>query len=112
MDNLDKRCAGSNSRHASPVHRRGSLDARRPPSLKISFGATSALHCPGGSEPLACPGRASHKMKNPYWHYFISLEKDFLDSIQFVELDDANRTAFSIVYAKMLFSSCAEVEVV
>jgi hypothetical protein len=51
-------------------------------------------------------------MKNPYWHYFISLEKDFLDSIQFVELDDANKTTFSIVYAKMLFSSCAEVEVI
>jgi hypothetical protein len=51
-------------------------------------------------------------MKNAFWHYFISLEKDFVDSIQFVELDGANKAAFSIVYAKMLFSSCAEAEVV
>jgi hypothetical protein len=51
-------------------------------------------------------------MKNPYWHYFISLEKDVLDSIQYVELDDANKTTFSIVYAKMLFSLCAEIEVI
>lgn len=35
-----------------------------------------------------------------------------MDSIQFVELDDDNKTTFSIVYAKMLFSSCAEIEVV
>src|SRR5215207_9926949 len=52
------------------------------------------------------------KMNNPYWHYFTSLEKDFVDSIQFVELDLANKGAFSIVYAKMLFSACAEVEVI
>lgn len=51
-------------------------------------------------------------MKNPYWHYFISLEKDFLHSIEFVELDAYNQKAFSIAYAKLLFSTCAEVEVV
>jgi len=51
-------------------------------------------------------------MKNSYWHYFISLEKDFVESMQFVELDPANHLAFSISYAKMLFSACAETEVV
>jgi hypothetical protein len=48
----------------------------------------------------------------PFWHYFISLEKDFAESLQFVELDNANGNTFSIVYAKLLFSACAEVEVV
>lgn len=51
-------------------------------------------------------------MKNPYWHYFISLEKDFMHSIEFVELADSNQNAFSIFYAKLLFTTCAEVEVV
>lgn len=51
-------------------------------------------------------------MKNPFWHYFISLEKDFIHSIGFVELADSNQKAYSIVYAKLLFSTCAEVEVV
>ena len=59
---------------------------------------------------LTC--NVGQKMKNPYWHYFISLEKDFMQSIEFVELDGSNHTAFSIVYAKLLFSTCAEIEVV
>jgi hypothetical protein len=51
-------------------------------------------------------------MQNPYWYYFISLEKEFIDSIQYVELDPSNDASYSIFYAKMLFSTCAEIEVV
>lgn len=44
-------------------------------------------------------------MKYPHWLHFLSLEKDFIETIQFVEIDDKNNTAFSVAYAKLLLTN-------
>lgn len=46
------------------------------------------------------------------WHYFLSLEKDFTRTIDFVELTPANDSAFSNEYAKLLLLVGSEVDVV
>jgi len=51
-------------------------------------------------------------MKTPHWHYFISLEKDLVDSIEYVELAPANAATYSSAYAKMLVTTCIELEAV
>jgi hypothetical protein len=45
------------------------------------------------------------------WHYFLSLEKDFVRTIDFVELNAANAKAYSNEYAKLLLLIGSEVDV-
>ena len=51
-------------------------------------------------------------MKLPHWLYFLSLEKDFIKTIEYVEFDSSNELTFSIVYTKLYLSICSEVDVV
>lgn len=46
-----------------------------------------------------------------YWNYFISLERDFIRTIDFVELDDRNGNSFSDNFAKLLLAIGSEVDV-
>jgi hypothetical protein len=48
----------------------------------------------------------------PHWQHFLSLEKDFFDSIEFVEIDPANNSTFSVVYTKLFLATCSEIDVV
>lgn len=43
--------------------------------------------------------------------YYDSLEREFCQTLGFVELDPANGKAFSLTYSKLLQAVCAEVEV-
>lgn len=51
-------------------------------------------------------------MSHQPWHYFLSVEKDFIRTIDFVELDEANSKTFSNEYAKLLLLIGSEVDVV
>lgn len=46
------------------------------------------------------------------WYYFLSVEKDFIRTINFVELHTSNAKAFSTEYAKLLLLIGSEVDVV
>jgi hypothetical protein len=46
------------------------------------------------------------------WYYFLSVEKDFVRTIDFVELHASNAKAFSNEYAKLLLLLGSEVDVV
>ncbi|RWQ14806.1 hypothetical protein [Mesorhizobium sp.] len=45
------------------------------------------------------------------WHYFLSLERDFERTINFVELASANSIAYSQEYAKLLLLIGSEVDI-
>lgn len=51
-------------------------------------------------------------MNFPHWQHFLSLEKDFIETLEFVELDDSNAETYSIAYTKLLLAICSEVDVV
>jgi hypothetical protein len=51
-------------------------------------------------------------MKFPHWQYFISLESSFNETTRYVELAEANYSAFSIEYARILLSTAAEADVI
>jgi hypothetical protein len=51
-------------------------------------------------------------MSNQAWYYFLSLEKDFVGTIDFIHLDPANFKAFSNEYAKLLLLIGSEIDVV
>jgi hypothetical protein len=51
-------------------------------------------------------------MSHPQWYYFLSIEKDFLSTIDFVEVHPANGKTFSNEYAKLLLLIGSEVDVV
>jgi hypothetical protein len=46
------------------------------------------------------------------WYYFLSVEKDFIRTLDFVELHASNAKAFSNEYAKLLLLIGSEVDVV
>jgi hypothetical protein len=46
------------------------------------------------------------------WYYFLSIEKDFVRTIDFIELHTSNAKAFSNEYAKLLLLIGSEVDVV
>jgi hypothetical protein len=46
------------------------------------------------------------------WRYFISIEADFVETLNFVDLDPKNGSAFSNEYAKLLLLIGSEVDVI
>lgn len=46
-----------------------------------------------------------------YWRYYETLEKDFIDTIRYVSLDESNYSTYSIEYARLLQTICSEVDV-
>src|SRR5258708_606995 len=51
-------------------------------------------------------------MSNQAWYYFLSIEKDFARTLDFVQLDAANSKAFSNEYAKLILLTGSETDVV
>lgn len=47
-----------------------------------------------------------------HWYYFISLEKDFIRTLDFVELATANHTTYSDNFAKLLLAVGSEVDTI
>jgi hypothetical protein len=47
-----------------------------------------------------------------HWQHFLSLEKDFIETLTFVELDKGNENTFSVAYTKLLLAICSEIDVV
>ena len=46
------------------------------------------------------------------WHYFLSIERDFIGTIDFVELHTTNEKTYSNAYAKLLLLIGSEADVV
>ncbi len=44
------------------------------------------------------------------WNYYLILERNFLRSVQYIYLDEANYPTFSLDYVNQLLSICSEVE--
>ena len=51
-------------------------------------------------------------MPNEHWRYFLALEEDVERTTRFVEPHQANYRTFSIEFARLLLSTCSEIEVV
>lgn len=51
-------------------------------------------------------------MDNTYWHYFLSLEQDFIKTSDYVEVCRGNYKTFSIRYLQLILSVGSEVDVV
>lgn len=50
-------------------------------------------------------------MSEILWHYFLSLEKDFIETINFAELSKENSETFSDQYAKIILLVGSEVDI-
>src|SRR4051812_46824626 len=46
------------------------------------------------------------------WHYFLSLERDLIRTVDFVEIEPRNSATFSIEYVKLLLLVGSEVDVI
>ncbi len=51
-------------------------------------------------------------MRYPHWQHFLSLERDFIETLEYVELDQDNKDTFSVAYTKLLLAVCSEIDVV
>ncbi len=51
-------------------------------------------------------------MTNEHWRYFLALEQDVERTTRFVEPHVSNYRAFSIEFARLILSTCSEVDVV
>ena len=51
-------------------------------------------------------------MKDLHYQYFLALDEDFVQTIRYAELTEANFKTYSIEFTKLLFSICSEVEIV
>lgn len=51
-------------------------------------------------------------MDKTYWHYFLSLEQDFIKTTDYVEVSGENDKTFSIRYLQLILSVGSEVDVV
>lgn len=46
-----------------------------------------------------------------YWQFYLLLEKDFLSTKRYLEIDEFNRNAYSIEYSKQYQAICSEIDV-
>ena len=51
-------------------------------------------------------------MKYPHWEYFLSLDEDLERAARYVAPEPGNFSAYSVEFARLLLSACAEIEVV
>ena len=47
-----------------------------------------------------------------YWKHYISLEKELLECLNYVEIDSINLKAYSSCFSKMMLEICSEIDVV
>ncbi len=45
-----------------------------------------------------------------YWRQYLSIEKDFLETDEYVSIDKKNYSTFSNAYAKLFLTICAEID--
>lgn len=50
------------------------------------------------------------EFENKYWRYYLMLEKEFIDTLEYVELRERNYNTSSLKYCKMLLSIGSEVD--
>ena len=48
---------------------------------------------------------------NQYWEYFLTLEKDFLNTERYLTFDEDNFRSFSVEFAKLMQTICSEIDV-
>lgn len=73
-----------------------------------------------GKSSCACPKclksfqlvRVPSPVTNEHWRYFLAIEEDVERTTRFVEPSPANYRAFSIEFARLILSTCSEVDVV
>ena len=51
-------------------------------------------------------------MSYHYWQYYLALERSFDKTTQYVELHANNNATYSIEFARILLSSCSEIDVI
>lgn len=51
-------------------------------------------------------------MDFPYWRFFQAIESDLVETTRYVELAEGNYGTYSVEYARIILSSCSEVDVV
>ena len=51
-------------------------------------------------------------MSYPHWEYFLALDADLERAVHFIALEVANFSAYSIEFARILFSACSEIDVI
>ena len=56
------------------------------------------------------PNMTREEFLSKYWRYYLMLEKKFIVSINYVELDKKNYSTFSIEYAHLLQAICGELD--
>lgn len=78
-------------------------------SLTSGSGVNAAKHTAGTTHAVQTRGVV---VNFPHWLQFLSLEKDFVRTIEYVEVDDQNQNTFSVTYTKLLLSICSEIDVV
>jgi len=49
-------------------------------------------------------------MSYPHWNYFLAIERELWETTRYVELDQENYSTYSIEFAKILMTSCAEID--
>lgn len=47
-----------------------------------------------------------------HWRYFLSLEREFAETLRYVEFTEKQRDVYSFEFARLLMLSCAELDVV
>lgn len=53
----------------------------------------------------------SDEFLDTYWSYYISIEKEFMNTFQYISLDEDNNNSFSQSYAKLIMEICSEIDV-
>lgn len=53
----------------------------------------------------------SEEFLDTYWSYYISIEKEFMNTFQYISLDEDNNNSFSQSYAKLIMEICSEIDV-
>src|SRR5690554_5005922 len=51
-------------------------------------------------------------MSYQYWDYYISLEDDLIATKRYVDFCDNNMSTYSIEFARIILSTCAEIDMV
>jgi len=49
-------------------------------------------------------------MSYPHWDYFFAIERELWETTRYVELSQQNYSTYSIEFAKILMTSCAEID--
>ena len=56
--------------------------------------------------------RNSLEFVRQYWYFYVSLENDFLDTEQYVSMEEDNFSTYSIRYNRILQATCSEIDVI